>query len=425
MNDVSQLAATIGWDWADKKHDLCLRPAGSSKSEHIQLQQTPEAIHEWVAKLRQRFEGRCVGICIETSRGPAVAPLMAYDFIVIFPINPKALNSYRDAFCVSGAKADKPDSKLLEEYLRLHGDKLKPVQPDTVLTRTLAGLVEVRRQLVDDRTRLVLQMHSLLKTYYPLVETLFGKQLTTPLAAEFLIRWPDLAALKKADPAVLRAFFFKHNSRSRKTIEERLAGIANARELTTDQAIIIPARQRLLALAGMLRPLHESIAELEKKIEQAMDQHPDAWIFRSLPAAGPCLAPRLLVAFGTNRDRFANAGEVAQFYGIAPVVRQSGTSKTVHFRHRCPKFGRQTFHENAGCAIIREPWAASYHQEHKQRHDGRHHQANRSLAFKLIRIYFACWKHSKAYDPNRYLEALKKNGSPYHETVKPTKQAGE
>ena len=150
MNDASQLAATIGWDWSDTKHDLSLCPSGKTKPEHLQLEQTPDAIHEWAAKLCERFEGRPVGICIETSRGAAVAPLMAYDFIVIYPINPKALNSYREAFCVSGAKSDKPDSELLEEYLRLHADKLTPLQPDTVLTRTLGGLVEVRRQLVDD-----------------------------------------------------------------------------------------------------------------------------------------------------------------------------------------------------------------------------------------------------------------------------------
>ena len=94
----------------------------------------------------------------------------------------------------------------------------------------------------------------------------------------------------------------------------------------------------------MLKPLHQAIARLDREIEQAMDQHPDAAIFRSFPGAGPALAPRLLVAFGTNRGRFQSSDEVAQFYGLAPVVIQSGNSKTTHMRHRCPKFGRQTFH---------------------------------------------------------------------------------
>ena len=171
----------------------------------------------------------------------------------------------------------------------------------------------------------------------------------------------------------------------------------------------------------MLRPLHKAIAQLDQQIEKAMDEHPDAEIFRSLPGAGPCLAPRLLVAFGTNRQRFQSATEVAQFYGIAPVVRQSGTTKTVHVRHRCPKFGRQSFHENAGCALREESWASAFHHRYKQQHDQRHHQATRSLAFKLIRIYYACWKNRQTYDPLRYGQALDTNGSPYSATCRPTK----
>ncbi len=164
----------------------------------------------------------------------------------------------------------------------------------------------------------------------------------------------------------------------------------------------------------MLRPLHLAIARLEQQIQEAMDQHPDAFIFRSLPAAGPALAPRLLVAFGTNRERFADADEVAQFYGLAPVVMQSGNTQTVHMRHRCPKFGRQTFHENASCARKVEPWAALYYEQHRGRHDDKHHEACRALAFKLIRIQFACWKTRTPYDPQRYAQALKKQGSPLH-----------
>jgi transposase len=148
-----------------------------------------------------------------------------------------------------------------------------------------------------------------------------------------------------------------------------------------------------------------------------MEQHPDAPIFRSLPGAGPALAPRLLVAFGTQRDRFQSAAEVAQFYGLAPVVKQSGNPKTTHMRNRCPKFGRQTFHENAGCALREEPWTRCYYEQHKARHDAKRHQACRALAYKLIRIYFVCWKDRRPYDQNVYLWALEKHGSPLHKTL--------
>jgi transposase len=417
MNTLTNFAATIGLDWADQKHDLWLQPADGSKSEHLQLPQTPEALHEWVVKLRERFGNRPVAIGIETSRGAVISALLAYDFIVFFPVNPKALKDYRAAFSVSGAKDDRTDARLLEEFIRLHHQKLKALEPDTVLTRTLAGLVENRRNLVDHRTCLVNQLHSCLKTYYPLVETLLDGHLNKPMAADFLLRWPDLATLKKTDTPTLRSFFYKHNSRGAAKMEERLQAVQKAQALTTDSAIIIPARCLVGAFAGMLKVLHREVAHLDKEIEKAMDQHPDAAIFRSLPGAGPALAPRLLIAFGTNRDRFGSATEVAQFYGLAPVIIQSGNSKTVHMRHRCPQFGRQTFHENAGCALKKEAWARCYYDQHKERHNGKHHQACRALSNKLIRIYYACWKHRKTYDSNCYLLALEKHGSPLHKKL--------
>jgi transposase len=414
MNTKTDFAATIGLDWADQKHDLWLRPADGSKAEHFRLEQTPEALHAWVAKMRERFGGRPLAIGIETSRGPVISALLAYDFMVLFPVNPKALKDYRAAFSVSGAKDDRTDAQLLEEFIRLHRDKVRALEPDTELTRRLGGLVENRRHLVDERTRLVNQLHSTLKTYFPLAETLLDRRMNQPMAAQFLLRWPDLESLQKAELSVVRAFFYKHNSRGAKKMEQRLAALQAAKPLTTDSAIIVPARQLVLALASMLRPLHQAIARLDQHIEQAMDEHPDAPIFRSFPGAGPALAPRLLVAFGTNRKRFASAQEVAQFYGLAPVVIQSGNSETTHMRRRCPKFGRQTFHENASCARHQEPWARAYYDQHNPPEAGKHHQACRALAYKLIRIYFACWKAKKPYDPNCYLQALQKHGSPLH-----------
>ena len=412
MKTTTAFKATIGLDWADQKHDLWIRPADSQKDEHRALQQTPEALHSWVAQMRQRFQNGPIAIAVETSRGPIISALMAYDFIVLFPVNPKALKDYRAAFAVSGAKDDRTDAQLLEEFVRLHQDKLRAFHPDDELTRKLARLTENRRNLVDQRTALVNQLHSILKTYYPLAEMLLGSQMTTPMAADFLARWPELATLQAAKAQTIREFLYKHNSRSEKKIQERLDVIKNAQPLTTDWALIEPASAMVLALTGMLKALHKSIVQFDQAIEQAMDKHPDAPIFRSLPGAGPAMAPRLLVAFGTQRDRFDSAEDVAQLYGIAPVVVQSGNSRTVHMRHRCPKFGRQTFHENACCAAKSEPWARSYYLRQRQRHEDKYHQACRALAYKLIRIYFACWKNRTKYDGQIYLNALSKNASP-------------
>jgi transposase len=408
MQTQKKFAATIGLDWADDHHDLWLQPATGDKPEHLILSQESEALHSWIAQLRARFKNRPVAFAIETSRGPVLSALLAYDFITVFPVNPKALSSYRDSFRVSGAKDDRSDALLLEQYLRHYMDQLKPLCPDTVPTRQLAGLVEKRRSLVDLRTQLVNQLHAELKMYYPMAHTLL-EDLTVPLAAAFLKKWPTLEALQKAGAHKVRAFFYGHNCRSAKKLQARLDALAGAVALTTDPALILPASLTVQTLAGMLEVLHDSIATLDQEIKTVMDSHPDAPIFRSFPGAGPALAPRLLVAFGTRRDRFQSAQEVQQLYGIAPVTKASGQSRVVQMRFRCPKFGKQTFHENAGQAFKKEPWARAYYD--RQRKSKKHQAAVRALAFKLMRIYFVCWRDRKTYDRNFYISSLEKHGS--------------
>ena len=65
-----ELAAYVGLDWADRTHAVCLELADGSVVEEYELEQKPEAIHDWVAELRQRFGGQPVGIVIEQRSGP-------------------------------------------------------------------------------------------------------------------------------------------------------------------------------------------------------------------------------------------------------------------------------------------------------------------------------------------------------------------
>src|SRR5262245_25655458 len=149
-----------------------------------------------------------------------------------------------------------------------------------------------------------------------------------------------------------------------------------------------------------------TLRALDRKIEQAAGEHPDFSIFASLPGAGTVMAPRLLAAFGSQRDRYSCADELQTYSGIAPVTESSGKRKWVHFRWACPKFLRQSFHEWAGHSIAQSTWARAYYQQQRDRGSD-HHAAVRALAFKWIRIVFRCWKDRVAYDESKYLAALR------------------
>lgn len=417
------VAAFVGIDWADQTHEIVLRAAPSTaRAEHRSIANDPAALADWVLEVRERFgaQGKIV-VCLEQSRGALIHFLMGYDCFELYPINPKQLASYREALRPSGAKDDPVDAELLCQFVSLHYRQLRPWHPDDALTRKLALLCEKRRQAVDARTALSNQLKSELKQYFPLALAILDNDLTTALAADFLLQWPNLESLKKASPHKLRKFFYGHQSRSEQKLQARLEGIQAAQPLTRDSAIIEAGTLTVQMLAQQLKALLPYIARYEQQIAELFNVHPDSALFNNLPGAGPQLAPRLLTAFGTDRERFSSALEAVTFFGVAPVTEQSGKSRWIHFRWACPKFLRQSFHEFAAQSVRFCDWAGLFYQEQRARGKG-HHAALRALTYKWIRILFRCWQTHQPYDPQRYLASLLHRGSPYASMVKNSPQ---
>jgi transposase len=411
LSDAPQLAACIGIDWADSHHAVALQEVGESRIEKRAIAHTPEALAEWLAQLRQRWSGKPVGVCLETCRGPLVHALLEHDFIILYPVNPKTLKRFREAFSPSGAKDDPVDAELLLELLLKHRDRLQPWTPDDVATRKLARLTKDRRGAVHLRTKLTQQLGTELKSYFPQALDWTGQDLFAPMAIDFLLRWPTLEAVQRARPATIRKFYREHNCRRPRLIDERVEAIRHAKPLTTDPAVIEPAILKVRLLARQLQALTPSIGQYEAEIEALFEAHPDARLFDALPGAGQTLAPRLLTAFGTNRDRFASALEVQQYTGIAPVMERSGKQLRIHWRWSAPTFLRQSFHEFARLSIHHSSWARAYYDLQRER-GKKHHAAVRSLAYKWIRILYRCWKNRTPYDEHRYIQALREKGSP-------------
>jgi len=397
-------------DWADQKHVWAMQVTGSDRRETGETEHSPEAVDQWMRGLRERFGGRPIGVCLEQSRGALVYLLMKYETLVLYPIHPASVKRFRAALYPSGAKDDPKDAGLLLDLLLYHRPHLRAWKPDTVATRTLQLLVEQRRQLVDERTAQSNQLTQTLKQYYPQVLHWFGK-VSSPLLGDFLRRWPTLEEAQKARPQTLRDFYHKHNCRQEKLIARRIEELGKAVPATHDQAVLRSSQLRVECLLQMLQVLHQAIAKLDQEIADVARQHPDFAVFDSLPGAGPALAPRLLAAFGTQRERFASAVDVQSFSGIAPVTQQSGNTSWIHFRWACAKFLRQTFHEWAGHSIAFSAWARAYYQQQIDK-GAQHHAAVRALAAKWIRIVYRCWQTRTPYDESIYLDALRRHGSP-------------
>ena len=198
----------------------------------------------------------------------------------------------------------------------------------------------------------------------------------------------------------------------------QVQALRQARPLTTDPVIVEPLAEEVQALVATLTAGRQRLEQLRRQIETLFDQHPDAPLFRSFDGLGPKLGPRLLAYLGTDRTRFATAGDFLAFAGVAPVTEQSGKHRLVRRRRGCHKPLRHTFYLWARASVKPSAWARGLFTHALARRMKRP-ALYRLLAYKWGRILFACWQARLPYDPARYHQALHDHGSWVAATLAP------
>lgn len=408
--DPEAPVAWIGLDWGHRNHAFALQDS-AGRTQEGSLQHTPEALHAWLGDMATRYNSQPVRLGLEGKGGAALPALLEYPWLQIYSINPVTSARFRKAFTPSGASDDLPDARILLELVRDHAAKLRPLQLQDPQTRQLDALTQARRDAVNRRTQVLNQLSSLLKSYYPQALHLV-EELDTDLAVEFLSRWPDLLALKKARPATVKSFYYAHNVRRPETVQQRLELIQKARLLSCDPILLDLGVRQLRLLLDQLKAFRKHIALFDQEIRRVFADHPEAPLFRDLPGAGPQLAPRLCAAFGTLRSAYPEAAALQKYAGVAPVREKSGQQLWTHWRWLAPKFLRQTFVEWAGQTVKYSAWAREYYRRMEAK--GKTRQVIlRALAFKWIRVLWKCWKERTPYNETRYLKQLAHRKSPY------------
>ena len=175
--------------------------------------------------------------------------------------------------------------------------------------RFLQNLVENRRKLVDERTALSNRLTDLLKLYFPQILGWFD-EVASAVVGDRLQQWPSWQDLQPVKPAKLEMFLRAHHCAE---IPERLFQIRQAIPAAHDRALLDSAWYLVTAWVQQMAVWRESIRQLEKCIEEQAAQQEDWPIFQSLPGAGAALAPRLMVALGTQRDRYSSASDLQSF----------------------------------------------------------------------------------------------------------------
>jgi transposase len=387
-----------GVDWASDHHDVCIVDEDGTVRWRRRITHDPTGIVELRAAITtEEADPANVCVAVETSHGLLVGALVEAGYVV-YPINPKAAERYRDRHHPSGGKNDRLDAAVLAQAVRTDRAGLRALLPDSPLANEIATLARDRHALVREHTRLLNQLRSALSEYFPAALVAFDLDADSTLA--FLERYPTPEAAAKLSAFQIAAFL-----RARRANRDLATKAAAAKDAFRAPALrarpeIARAKARLVrVVCAQLRALRPELSAYEHELERLLKTHPEGELFQSLPGLGVILASRVLAGTGDNPERFRSAAGLCAYAGTAPILHQSGKRAVVKARSACPKEFRDAVQQWADQARrpARSAWAAEFYRRHRERGHN-HNESLRALGNRLLELLFDLRRRGLRYD---------------------------
>jgi transposase len=390
-----------GIDASDSALDFQLRDADRRVLAEGRVKPDFEGLGALFEQLERHAPPSEIGIAIESARGPWIQVMLDRGYCV-YPINPRQAAHFRKALSASGDKSDTIDRKVLALYLAAFHQDLKPLKPDAPEIVRLRVACADRVKLVEERTCKLQELKAVLKEFYPAILDLFG-DFACDAGLALLREFPTQAAMQGMSDRRFRGFLKRQGYTQTQRIAEMLVHL---RWPSLPVALHLQQAKapRILYLIQSITALNREVAAREEDIQQQFDALPEASWVRSLPGAGPNLAPAILACVGRDPHRFADIGEARAFMGTAPVTKGSGRTKTVHFRFACSKFARRTLQLFAYQSIERSAWARAFYDQYRVG-GRRSHAALRAVAHKWVKIILAMQRTGRPYDERVFLHS--------------------
>jgi len=392
-------------DWAADHHDVVVVDRTGAIAAEFRFAHTASGWAEFTDKMNP-FAG--CPLALETSSGPAVDQLLQRGWI-LYPVNPKAAQRYRERKAPSGTKSDRHDTWSLADALRTDGHGWRPLVPQDEATATLRALCRDEMALIEQRTALVNQLIAALREYYPAALEAFNDW-TAPYAWALLIQFPTPAELQAAGKRKWEKFLHTHRLWHPSTAPERLKVFAAANALPASPPIVTAKSLLAISLVRVLQALEKQLDEYRQRINQAFTQHPDHHVFGSLPGAGEKLAPRLLGELGSARQVYPDPDALCCQAGVSPVSFQSGQVDKARIRWACDRVLRHTVHLWVDYSRKKSPWARTYYARKRERGLS-HAAALRCLGKRWLKVLWRLWQDGTSYDPRVHEQSLKDHGS--------------
>jgi transposase len=180
-------------DWASEKHCVIVVDQAGEVIEEFQIEHSALGWKKFREKLQPYGS---IPFAIETSQGAVVEQLLEAAMIV-YPLNPKSAQAYRQRKTPSGVKDDQLDAWSFADALRTDGHGWKALRPEEPLIKELRLLCRDEVTLIEQRTAFVQQLRQALAEYYPAALEAF-EDWTSVSAWMFLQRFPTPGALAQA-----------------------------------------------------------------------------------------------------------------------------------------------------------------------------------------------------------------------------------
>jgi transposase len=391
----------LGVDWADEFHQVWVSDPEGKKVAAIKVEQRPKGMGDFGRWLHERkAEGIELWASIEKPHGRIVDFMLDHG-VVVYPVNPKALDRARDRFRMSPSKSDLFDAYVLAEFLRTDHAHLRALEPNSTQAQELKTLTRDHDRLVRHKTRLLNQIEITLKEYYPRPLEVFG-DLEAKIALDFLKEYPTPQALSR----LTRRRWIGFGKRDHHLSEARCSELwekLNAPQLRIPEHVVRSKAKLLLVLVVQLEALLPGVEQYSKEIQDFFSGMPVADLTRTLPGGkSGTTVPKIWAELGDAKSRWQSYRHLQAEAGGVPVTQSSGKSRLVQFRFACNKHLRHAIHLFSFNSLNRCEWANKYYRD--QRAKGHtHHQALRALGAKWLKILFVMWRDHKPYDENYHL----------------------
>lgn len=405
----------VGVDWGSTAHQVCVLNAQGEICGIRVVPHTAAAVHEAVCWMTERTGAvpGAIAVAIETPRGVLVDTLIEHGFVV-FALNPKQLDRFRDRFTAAGAKDDSRDAHVLGDALRTDRRAFRRVRPDDPLTIQLREVCRLREELVEEEGRLVNRLREQLYR-------VDAPWLTISPAADEPWVWTMLA--DAPDPGMWTHFTRRqvksalHAHRIRRiTVDDVMSALRQPR-LRVANGVTEAVGFRIQAIVRQLVLVHDQRTTSERQLDRLLErlasaeaseaeprEHRDVEILQSLPGVGRIVTATMLTE-ATGPLAARDYGTLRAYSGTAPVTKRSGKRLCfVQMRYACNRRVRTALYHWARVSLQQDAAARTYYDALRARGHN-HARALRSVADRWLRILIAMLKTGHLYDPSRFVAA--------------------